>query len=628
MGSSGTRKLGASWLKIKIMAKTPGVSGRPPKLPKPPELVRDKLGRIIKYGAAFRPHWTELEVELWCFLHGRSRERGGLGKYGHLKKAIKLVWPNLDWHEWMEWRLKKICEYSFNAWTGSGTSGKTFDSALYAMIWWLVMPNESSAILTSTTGKMIRRRMWPAIQELFDTAAKIPNSDLLCKGFPGHMVDSKTTLQSKKGDDKHGIFAIAIRDGPIHKAVDDIQGIHSKRMLVVIDEATGTPEAIFQAISNLRLGCDEFTLIISGNAESHVDPHGRICEPALGWQSITIEDEEWETKGVAEWQADPGICLHFDGIKSPNIKAGFKKHPYLYSQENLESARRGENFQETIAWWKYTRGFWAPAGICRTVFTEELFNKHDARGRHRFISKFALIAAFDPAYGGDRPVLRFAELGDLETGLMGIQLTESLEIPLIVAKGNEIHYQLADRVQAECEKRGVKPENFAMDTSGEGGGTADIISRQWSPNIVRVEFGGAPSDMPVSKEDTRLAKDAFDRKVTELYFSARNFVFGSQLKGVTDRDISELCSREYKEELRKKKLDKKDECKLKIGKSPDYADCLVVLCHLARHLGALAGGEGTPGTDKSWDDLVKKEHEIYADEAFMPQVEISYDSGW
>lgn len=608
------------------MKKIPRPTGRPAK-PKP-ELPRDAAGNPVKYGVTWPRHLTEVEIELLCFRDGWSREDGGLGKYGHLKKAIQLVWPDLEWHEWMEWRLKKVCEYSINAWTGCGASGKSFDSILYAMIWWLALPAESSVILTSTTGKMIKKRLWPIVTELFDKAAVIPGS-ILGAGFPGNMVDSKTMLQVQRGDEKHGIFMIAVDSGPTHKAVADIQGIHSRRMLVIIDEATDTPEAIFAALPNLSKGCEEFTLIINGNADSHVNPHGRICEPVAGWASVNVETDEWETKGVSEWEIGPGVCLHFDGLKSPNIKAGFWKHPWLYSQKDLESARSGEDFQETVRWWKYTRGFWAPDGICKTVFTEALFAKHDARGKHIWISKIFIIAGFDPAFGGDRPILRFAELGDMENGLMGIQcLMPIIEIPLLVAKGNEIHYQLADRVQAECVKRGVSPEHFAMDTSGEGGGTADIISRQWSPNIVRVEFGGAPSEMPVSKEDNRPANVAFDRKVTELYFSARNFVFGSQLKGVTDRDIAELTSREYEEKLRKKKLDTKDDCKAKIGKSPDYADSLVVLCHLARQLGAIAGGDSTPGTDKNWEAMVRKADEINAEEGFSSVVATYADLDW
>src|SRR5687767_3670191 len=231
------------------MGRIPARSKRPLKAAaaKPPDFVRDARGWIDKYGLMFHPASTEIEIELLCFRRGHPREDGGLGKYGHLKKALALIWPDLVRHEWMEWRLRKLCEYSTNAWAGSAVSGKSHDSILYAMVWWLALPEDSSVILTSTTGTLIKKRLWPVLTELFDSAVQIPNSPTMAMGFPGNLVDSKTLLQARRGDEKHGIFMIPIKAGPVSAAVANIQGIHSRRMLVIIDEATDTPEAIFQA---------------------------------------------------------------------------------------------------------------------------------------------------------------------------------------------------------------------------------------------------------------------------------------------------------------------------------------------------------------------------------------------
>jgi hypothetical protein len=97
-----------------------------------------------------------------------------------------------------------MCEHQWVSWTGCAASGKTFASALYSLVWWLADPLHSSVILTSTTAKMIRKRAWANIQTLWRTS----NGQ-----FPGNMVDSKTTLQSVKGDDKAAIFAVAVLDG-------------------------------------------------------------------------------------------------------------------------------------------------------------------------------------------------------------------------------------------------------------------------------------------------------------------------------------------------------------------------------------------------------------------------------
>ena len=124
------------------------------------------------------------------------------------------------------------------------------------------------------------------------------------------MVDSKTCLQASKGDDKNAIFAIAVLDGATSKSVANIQGVHSERILCIVDEATDTPEAAFEATSNLNKGCREFQFLAIGNPHSVLDEHGRFSEPADGWNSVSIETQSWETQR--------GVCVRFDGAHSPN----------------------------------------------------------------------------------------------------------------------------------------------------------------------------------------------------------------------------------------------------------------------------------------------------------------------
>lgn len=457
------------------------------------------------------------------------------------------------------------------------------------MAWWYVDPLNSAVILTSTTKNALRKRVWPTIVKLFRD----------CPGLPGSLVDSKTTLQYEKGNDKNGIFALAVKDGNTSKAAADIQGIHAKRILVIIDEATDCPEAIFEVLPNLQKGCTDFRVIVIGNASNKLDPHGFCCQPKGGWGSINIDHEEWATRGVDKWGIPPGICLHFDGFKSPNVKAGKNNWPYIYTTDNLEADKKTHG-TDSIAFWKYTRGFWAPEGFCRTIFSETLVEKFDGQGSFKFYSKTFPIAALDPAFGGDRCILRFGTMGDIDQSKrLGLQLGREVEIKLSATSPDPIHYQISKRVIDECRKEGVAPHNFAIDATGEGGGLADIISQEWSNRIVRVEFGGSPSDMPCSEDDPVPAKERYDRKVTELWYSARQFLMAGLLKGLKTNDIIEACSREYNDEKRKIKLDTKDDCKAKLGHSPDSFDAIVMLIHLARSLGA-SGSAGGSRPDASW----------------------------
>jgi hypothetical protein len=591
--------------------------------PSPPPEPKRKLKR--KYGRTWDPKFADLTIELACFSLGWPESKGGLGKYGHFRKAAEMLFPDLVWHDWLEAQIQSLCGYEHAvirpnseirtvAWAGCGTSGKTFASGLYIFVWWLAGMGESIAILTTTTKDMVRKRVWPVVQKLYHSArrklAEEYKLDVNSVNL-GHLLDSKTTLQASKGDDKHAIFAIAVRDGETSKAVANIQGQHAPRILIAIDEATQCPEAIFACVPNLRKACQDLTVLVIGNPETHLDPHGRVCEPRSGWSSISKDSAMWPTKGVPEWQIEPGVCLHFAGALSPNVLQGKTTIPFIYTLEDHQAAlnARGE---QSLAYWKYDAGFWAPEGVCNTVLSEPMLENHGAMVE-RFVFRQAatVIAALDPAFGGDKCILRFGLLGDLDSGKMGLSLSERIEISINPEDKQEAEYQIARQVKAHCEARGVKPEHFGMDATGTGRGVFAVLHAQWSNRILRVEFGGSPSDEPVSDSDLRPASQAYDRRVTELWFGVRELVLADQLAGV-DRDLAiEFCTRQFVMKGPKYAIETKDQVKPRLGHSPDDADCVAVMVELARSLGVRPKGLSAARRESSFAALVKTANEVY-----------------
>ena len=555
-----------------------------------------------KYGLTFNPPISELEVELYCFRHSHSPDRGGLGRFEHFQNAANIIWPDLIWNEWLERQIESLCEHDWVSWTGCAASGKTFGSALYALVWWLANPCNSTVILTSTTAKMIRKRAWSNISHLWRTA-----SGTLC----GNMVDSKTTLQSVKGDDKNAIYAVAVLDGATSKAVANIQGIHTERVLAIIDEATDTPEAAFEAASNLSKGCSEFQMLAIGNPHSKLDEHGRFSEPKLGWDIVTPDLEEWET--------DRGICVRFDGTKSPNIKAGKTKYEFLITAEQMDQSIRYEG-EASPKFWKYVKGLWAPDGVCRTVLSETLCQKYRVTDTHTFQHKARVIAGLDPAFGGDRCVLRFARYGDLEGGLMGVQFDEILTIKLDVTSKEPIHYQIANKVRDACTSKGCDPSDLAVDATGEGGGLCDIMAKEWSNKIRRIEFGGKPSELPVSAEDSRPASEAYANRVTELWWSVREWVIREQIRGMERETIIEFCQRMFDDSKRKICIERKIDMKARTGQSPDLADAAALVVEVARQLGAGRLNKKTEA-DKEWENAVREHDMIYTEDALYASLD-------
>lgn len=537
---------------------------------------------------------NEIELELYAFRINHSPDRGGLGAFRHFKNVVAHLWPKMIWNPWLERQIESLCDNQWVCWAGCGASGKTYAASLYSMVYFLAAPLQTSIILTSTTAKMIRKRAWPVIQDLYRT----------CKGgYPSHMVDSKTTLQAIRGDDKHAIFAIPVLDGATSKSVANIQGIRSPRTMVIVDEATDTPEAAFEACSNLQKGTTEFKFLAIGNPHSKFDQHGRFATPKSGWSGISIEDEEWET--------ERGVCLRFDGMKSPNVLAGKTKYSFLISDDQVRQAQKYDG-EDSPKFWKYTRGMWSPEGVCKTVLSENLVEKYRVMFPAVFVKKSHMMAGLDPAFnGGDRCVIQLGRYGDFDNGKMGISL-EGNEIIQIDAKSSEpVHFQIASRVRAICEENNVKPEHLAIDATGEGGGLCDILAKTWNPSIQRVEFGGKASDRPVSPEDHRKSSDVYANKVTELWFSVRQWVINEQLRGMHHEAVIEFCARMFDDEKRMTIIERKVDMKARTGQSPDFADAITLVVEMARRLGGYASATRQRGGLSNWDQLVKDCDSVY-----------------
>lgn len=547
--------------------------------------------------------------EMFCFYIWHSTENGGLGRYRHARNAIKALWPETEFNEWMEWRLREFCNesnWSVNgnqrvlniASVGCAGSGKTHDWTFFSLFWWLCAPDISTVVLCSIQKNMIRQRCWAVIQEKYN--------NLPCRF--GNMVDSQTKLQVSKGDDKHSVFAQAVESGEANKAKQRIAGLHLPRVMIVIDEAPGTPEGIFEAVSNLTSGCSELVVASSGNAISRLNAHGRVCEPVDGWNSVDQDTEMWKTKGVREWKLPPGVCLHFHGKRSPNVKRSKTVFPYLYTYENWQAAKGNE---DTPNFWTYDAGFWAPEGISNTVFDEPTIQRVDGMGAFTWQSYSYPVAALDPSFGGDECVLRIGTIGDIGPGRMGLQIGAKIPIRLKQKSPRPVDYQIADQVIEACKKYNVKPENFGLDASGTGRGVAAILQETWSPMIKKVEFGGAPSDTPVSAEDPRACSEVYDRRVTELWYNCREVLGAGQLRGLDLPTCSQFCSRFYENKVRKIRLETKAECKERTGRSPDDADCVAVMVEVARGLGLSPKRNPVQSRETIFMKKAKEADEVY-----------------
>lgn len=564
---------------------------------------------IEAYGATFQDGSSEAVIELAMAFNAEdgsgarlSSASGFLGHYEHLHKAIDAIWNRegefFIWNEWSELLMKGFIENRESPVTGPSSSWKTTCLGCYIVCFWLADPLNSKVIPSSTSLGGLRERIWKDVLKFYKT----------CGASFGNIINHPhPKIQTVKGDDSSGIHGIAVEQGDVDSAIDKIKGRHAPNVLIAIDEGTGAQPAIVEACVNLSTGCLRYQLIMLANAGSYFDEHGKLSEPENGWGSVSVDSTTWKTKRG-------GLAIHLDGHKAPNVLAGYRKYPGMIAQEDLDVAARqyGEN---SPRYWQERRGFWAPEGMSKTVLTESIIEKFHARDKAIWVDSPIMVGSLDPAYGGDRCVLRFGKVGlidDKGVRRRALELTDYFCLKLDVTSKDPVDYQIAKQVREECKARGVEADNFAMDASGAGRGVAAIFKREWTMSgVYEVIFGGNASDRRISDINPRLGHQEFVNKVSELWFQFRAAVERGQIRGMDVETCKEFCMRKVDHEkwAPRSRVESKTEMKGLQGRSPDLADAAVVLLELVLVRGLLPSDTIQDPTgktrDQQWVDFAR-----------------------
>jgi len=554
---------------------------------------------LTMYGRTWPEGAGKLEIELLCFKWGLKPEQGGLGKFQHFKNVVDILWPyhktrnknGFCWHPWAERMIQAACEQDYLAVSGPKSSGKTATFALWGLVNWLCAPHETLVLVTSTSIREARKRLWGGIRERF---MQVP-------GLAGKLIDSmgKIVLTEGEGSDRSSITLIPSSPDKEKEATAKLIGLKNQRVFLIIDEATDVTNSVFEAISNLNAN-PTFQCVALGNFSSQYDPFGIYATPVNGWNSVNVEMEEWQTK--------LGICLHLDGAKTPNLESQ-DQWPFLLTTKQLKHAEEhdGEN---SIAFWRFIRSFPAPGGAEQSIYSEADFRKFEVDKLPKWKEPPKMVAGLDPSFtnGGDRTILYFVEYGRTDEAGPTVCLKEAVTLREDVNDPQPRNFQIAKKVMAECSGRGVPAEYLAVDATGAGDPLCDIISEVWSPRLLRVKFGEKPSDLPTSSTSGIMAKDKYSNRVTELWFGGVEFMRSGQLKGISPELARELTSRKYTTVGGGKLVvESKRDYKSRTGKSPDLADAAFVALECVRvRVGAMAGGTVMARKSGGWVEQAKR----------------------
>lgn len=580
---------------------------------------------LIIDGVRFPPGTHPVHAQLFLFrwapklqvdpLWRPSGKRGeapysGMGRHQHSRILTEMLRPNFQWHDWSIKADQTFSENQRTAICGGGGSSKSYTAGDYAFKFWMCAADETAVVIASTSIDAARKRIWKSIStaymEVTRRVGKIGESVIV--GSP------KPQIRSVPGDFVHGIYVVPVEQGDIDKAVDAIKGYHARRILIVRDESDASSQAIVDVESNLRIGTEEFQTIDLGNLPSSLNPLGRQMETSPGKPISEALGTEWvSAKGVH--------CLRFDGEQSPNIKDK-GKWTGLMTEEDRADIERQAGGKNTRTYYVMVKGLPPPDGVDDTVVSESLLHAHHAFDKVTWRSGFISFAALDPGLGGDPCIYRTFKRGQDTDNQFRVLLDEVIEIPIPVDDpNNPPEYIIAAKCKSFCQARGIPPEEFIAGTTGIGSGTAATLQREWSPKILICEEGGAPSELIVSEEDPRPANELYDRRVTELWFSIREFIQAGIIRGMDEATAIQLCQRKWEFKGKKKSIQKKEE----MPKSPNEADTLGFAVELLRRKGINASIQ-TPAKSQANTDLDKfvRENDFDAGETYASELEDAF----
>lgn len=565
---------------------------------------------LIAYGKAWHKETAPsiLGINLMAFKNGWTKEKGALGKLGHYMNCVNLLWNethsriHFDWHPWAVDFAREACENPVLAIGGCASSGKSRGAAVWALVNWLCDPYNTMILVTSTSLKDSKKRIFGDITEMFNA---IP-------GLPGKMVASIGMIRTvdpagkREASDKCGIALIAGEKKKEKEAVGKMIGFKAPRVFVVADELPELSEAIIDAYFSNITKNPTTGFIGLGNPASQFDAFGRLAEPEAGWDSVSEHDHEWKTVS--------GKFIRFDGFRSPNIIAGEDKWPYLFKQKDLDDDIRRYGSDSAIVW-RMDRGYFSPIGAEDCIYSGADIVKYKAMKGVNWQEPPVRVASLDPSFttGGDRTVLTLGEYGKNVDGMKTLKIKRSVLISEDASNKDEPrNFQIARQVVDILKQERIPPTHFAMDTTGAGDVLADIIVTLYGKGFHRVTFSGAATDLPVSNFDSTPACEKYKNRMTEIWFSGRDLIQTGQLKGITLDMATEMTARRYtveKSASARVVAETKPDMKARVGSSPDLSDSAFILLALCREkLGMVSMSKAAKpeGTPRPWKQFVHR----------------------
>jgi hypothetical protein len=385
--------------------------------------------------------------------------------------------------------------------SGHGT-GKSFIAAS-TVLWFLYSFYPSKVITTAPTWNQVRNILWNEIKKQHAFAAL---------NLGGKVLEEKIKL----GPDA---FAVGLStDEP-----ERFQGYHAENILVILDEAPGVRDEIWEAAATLLTSKGARMLVI-GNPTKASGAFYNCFSPSSSWQKI-----------------------HISCMDSPNLDGNSKEYASLVTGDWIESKKLD----------------WSEGS---PLFKSRILGEFPDDGDGVLIPK-GIFSSLPEVPAGGEGLLRLgvdvARNGEDSTVLV---VRDNVAIREIKEINGADTMEVCGATVNMIKRNSVRAENVFIDDTGIGAGVTDRL-KELGYNVNGVVLGSRADDT-----------EHFFNLRAEIYWRLRESLMSGDFYIGNDKDlIAELSETCY--DLGSTgaiKLEKKSKLKSRLRRSPDRADALAL----------------------------------------------------
>jgi phage terminase large subunit len=467
---------------------------------------------------------------------------------GTTDAVIRRLWPEPDFHtayqadpaSWGRdvlgvhlWSkqveiLESVRDHERTAVRSANGVGKTFDAAA-AALWFLNTFPDSRVITTATTWPQVEKLLWHEIGRLHRHALR---------PLAGKLLQTELRLPD-------GRYALGLSTKPEH--LESFQGHHAPNILLVFDEASGIPAAVFEAGEGYMTTAGAKQLLIGNPLRPQGEFHAAFHSKRAEYHRIAIS--ALETPAFTGEPCPADVLAH------------------LPTEQWVESRRRRWGEDSPLYRVRVLGQF--PAAASDAVIPLDQVEAAQARELPVDPQRDLVTIACD--------VARF---GDDET-VIGVRVGDRVRIRETFTKKATTH--TAGRLVAIAREFPLVAVRIVVDDDGVGGGVTDMV-REQLPEVQVTGFnGGGQARRPTDYPNRR----------SELWFTAAERMAGLDLDD-DDQLAADLTAPRYSFDSKGRRVvEAKAETKKRLGRSPDRGDMvLLTLVEPAATMPAVAAGAG------------------------------------